>query len=208
MHPMRHHHMLIITSLWPPPHVMVPIRTLLVAWIREHWFKVQVTWPLLPLKPCKTAAADATATAGAGQRLPWAAGPVERAGLSVNCHVALRFGLRHQSQSSKRSTNLWWLTFARTPTTGCGVQSTLDRPMTLECRIILTLPRCLRTLTTTTLSSHQNLATMRCSRAWRACPSATEKPLRVAHLPSNFVPWLRWLRRVLLMSPRSRMVAC
>ena len=41
MHPMPHHHMLIIISFWPPPHVMVPIRTLLVAWIREHWFKVQ-----------------------------------------------------------------------------------------------------------------------------------------------------------------------
>ena len=88
--------------------------------------------------------------------------------------------LKRIPQRCWRLETRWWLTFARTPTTGCGVQSTLDRPMTLECRIILTLPRCLRTLTTTTLSSHQNLATMRCSRAWRACPSATEKPLRVA----------------------------
>ena len=85
----------------------------------------------------------------------------------------VKFSLRRIPQTTMLAATRWWLTFARTPTTGCGVQSTLDRPMTLECRIILTLPRCLRTLTTTTLSSHQNLATMRCSLAWHACPSAT-----------------------------------
>ena len=87
-------------------------------------------------------------------------------------HSVLGSGLLRQSQSSRKNTNSWWLTFVRTRPTRCGVLSTLDRPMILECAITLTLQLCHPTLITTISNSRQNLATMRCKHDWHACPSA------------------------------------